>query len=154
MKPHPFDISISRQADNDPDLSYLGTYTDKPSFPFYDRLEGVIIHNHDEWEALDVENRPRSREYRYIHHFQCPDDAAIEQDARRLEDYGNGWSMEAIIVSASLDGKEFGSAALGGIESDSSEAYFKEIEKNLTEEAATMATKEFHEFMTKHRGTP
>ncbi len=144
-----FMVVIERTPDQDPDLSWLGTYTDKPTFPFYDRREGVVVHNSEEWEALG--ERRKGREYLYIHDFQCPeDDKAIEQDARRLEDYGNGWSMECMTATATLDGHEWGSASLGGIESDSDDAYFLEVEQELTDEARAMADVELDRFLATH----
>ncbi len=140
--------TTTREVDTDPDLSYLGAYTNNPTFPFYDRLEGVVIHNQEEFDALEVENRARSRECRYIHKFQSPEeDKSIILDARRLEDYGNGWGMMSVTASASIDGHEFGSAALGGIESDAGEEEFLIIEGGLIEDAREEAEAALAKFL-------
>ncbi len=148
-KKQDFTITFMREPDDCPDLSHLGEFTNSPTFPFYDRREGVVVHNDTEWEALG--DRPHGREYLYVHDFQCPeDDKAIEQDARRLEDYGNGWGMDVLTCTVTLDGHEFGSACLGGVESDCDDATIEQMQGELQDEAVKEAEENFKAFMAKH----
>ncbi len=145
-----FTISVARREDQCPDLSYLGSFTRRPTFPYWDRAASEIVHNDEEaqrHEGLYFS----ARQHRFVHDFQSPDnDEAIEQDAQRLTTYGIDWAQMIVTVTASLDGREWGSASLGGIESDSGDAHFDEVIADLTKEATAEAQEALAAFLAKH----
>lgn len=90
-------------------------------------------------------------ECRFIHNFQCPDDnTAVIHDAKRLESYGCSWEFIGLVVTASIDGHEFGRASLWGIENDSSNDFIDSTIEELTQEAIEQAESELAKFCTKH----
>lgn len=59
----------------------------------------------------------------------------VQEDMKRMLDYGETWAMQGCIVTLTVNGSELGHASLWGIESDSDVSYFLEVSKELTEEA-------------------
>lgn len=133
-----FRIVVKRMADEEPLLDHLGGYSDTPGPHAIDReAEG------------DVRNP--SRELRYFNPAGWDDKDPrgsaknARQDYERMEAYNRGdWYMLGIRTDAevgvSWDGgrswklDELTSGGLWGIESDSEERYFKEVEgKELSE---------------------
>lgn len=101
-----FDIVIERREDEAPDLSYL------------------------EQDYSDVEDLTEREKY-------------LQQDRERLEALHSGdWSMMYVLVTVRINNTnnwlvphEVGRASLSGIESDSEESYFVQVENELIDEA-------------------
>lgn len=78
-----------------------------------------------------------------VEHTHCDEamnEAQNKQDAERLAAYNRQeWWMEGCVVKAYLNGAEIGQASLWGIESDRDEAYTKQVEQELTQEAREAA---------------
>lgn len=73
---------------------------------------------------------------------ESPEDIAKyeAQDLERLDAYHRGdWEMLGVQVTVARNGIILGRASLYGIESDSGEEYFKEVEKELTFKALNNA---------------
>ena len=115
-------VTIKHMPDENPDLSYLGEYSDKPSEIHIDRQErGDMGRN----------------EMRYFN-LGCGDADYIEQDYKRAEAYNRGdWLCIGIRAEAevSYDAgngsrrlEKFTSGGLWGVESDSGKGYIAEIE--------------------------
>ncbi len=122
----PITIKVDFVDDDAPDLSYLGSCTDRPTFPAYDRATGTVVRSAD---AIDDDAAWSGSEYRFIHEG-CGDwseDKYVEQDARRLEDYGNGWSLLLVRARAYVAGVLMASVVIGGMESDATDADFAEL---------------------------
>jgi hypothetical protein len=149
-----FTVKVRRLVDIEPDLSYLGKFTNRPKLPYYDRCAQMAVLNaQDEDKANEVfeERGWSNREYRYIDDFAGIDGSEpneeqrkhIEQAAKRLEDYDRGeWQMLGVVAEAYREGVELGrSTGLWGIESDSDESYFAEVEQGEINDAVTDATR-------------
>lgn len=119
-----FDIKTEILPDDNPDLSWLGEFSNDPG-------PNAIDHH--------ATGRWLSRSFQGPRWFNPPNDEYGQQDYERLRDYHIGyWSMVGVVVTASFEGIELGSASLWGIESDS-EDYLNEVAKELTEDAITVA---------------
>ena len=85
--------------------------------------------------------RMGSREHRYFESDNYPDfdeqnAKYLTDDYKRMCDYNDGdWCMYGCIVTIKLDGNEVGEASLWGIESDSDDDYFEEVEEDLISQA-------------------
>jgi hypothetical protein len=116
-------VTFNREPDTDPDLSHLGEYSDRPAEVHIDRRErGDMEHG----------------EYRY---FNCGDGDPeyIEADYKRYEAYNRDeWGMLFCVAEAkiSINGitQTLTSGGLAGVESDSEESYFREIEDEQLDE--------------------
>jgi len=138
-------VTVRREVDidPDPDLSWLGEYTSSPT-------------NDSHPVAIDRKARGdhRQGEYTFFHgganysvggKFCDPVAeglAYVEQDYQRMEAYNRGeWWMVGVIATAVLE-TEAGPieevASLWGIESDSDEDFFVEVEKEQMGEAVWM----------------
>lgn len=61
----------------------------------------------------------------------------MQQDRERLDAYERGdWHMVGVIATLTIDGSELLTSSLWGIESDSGEEYFRQVEEELTAELA------------------
>lgn len=143
-------IKIVHMNDDDPDLSWLGEYTDqlKP---------GIIVRHYEKfYEDLseeELEEIPeRSREYRGFKPGDTGEKPGDEnykkyalQNYSRMEDINNGnvgfigISAEAKVLTQYPGSDHWlintlHSGGLYGIESDSDQSYFEEIEKEQLEE--------------------
>lgn len=153
-----FEVRLVHETDTDPDLSWIGEYTDE-------LRDGVIVRDRNEYyEKLpremdrDANGRfsgkgdlidplpERGREYRGFRPYAGGEKVGTKeyyeygmQDYRRMEDYNNmQWCFIGIKATAkvgvSLDGGEnytletISSGGLWGIESDSDKEYFREVE--------------------------
>jgi len=96
-----------------------------------------------------------TNEYRYFENDNYPDISEenakyLVQDYERMCDYHkNYWSMLGCTVSAHLDGNEIRYDSLWGIESDSEDSYFEEVENDLiaqVKEGLGKEVCELHEF--------
>lgn len=186
-------ITMHRVVDTDPDLSYLGSYSNSPgehAIPTYgpevgdsancnwcgeeiraddNGVGGIVWCHHfgstvcNDYPVGSVEDgdtaepdddyRPRgydSSKYRYFNPVwqnyagESPEDIAryVRADFERMESYGNdGWGMVGVYAQAEIvvagTIQEVHSGGLYGIESDSDESYFAEIEK---EELSALVT--------------
>lgn len=167
-----FNVLVTREDDECPDLSYLGEYRAHPPArgPYYDRaLERVVVPgerpepegpNEDcpepecpeckaraealaAWEVAEREDYSAGeewsgREYRYIHPG-CGDPEYLAQDVKRLESYPDQWCMVGVRARAYRKGVLLGESSCYGIESDSTEEFFKSQEDELAREAVAEA---------------
>lgn len=116
----PFTLRAECHAEEAPDLSWLGAFSDRWQPGAIDRV------------AAGVANRG---ERRYFVPSQCRGTHAEQRaDWRRLEDYGRGWEMVTVAVSVTYRGAEVASLAYGNIESDSGR-YLAETAADLAAEA-------------------
>ena len=118
-------VTVLRQLDDSPDLSFLGEYADAPADTSIDREERG--------------DRGRG-EYRYFN-LGCGEAEYIEQDYARAEAYNAGqWRMiglqavAAVVVNGTR--QTVHSGGLWGIESDSDDSFFEVVAR---EELATLA---------------
>jgi hypothetical protein len=124
-------VTVRREVDDSPDLSFIGEYSRKPEGP----------------NAIDRQERNDMgrNEYRYFNPTMTAEETgnpdSPEQDYRRMENYNRGeWCMMGVFATAEvvLTGnvvQKFRSGGLWGIESDSEESYFGEVAK---EELSTL----------------
>jgi len=115
------DIMVKWEQDDDPDFSYLGEYSDKPSPVHVDREELGDL---------------RRGEYRYFN-AGCGDPGPeyIMEDYKRMEAYRDGqWRMMGCVVTARTGNLE-AQASLWGIESDADQKYVDEVQAEVTAEA-------------------
>lgn len=111
-------VRIEWDVDEDPDLSFLGTYS-----------------NTIQTGGIDREERgDKSRnEYRFFNPG-CGDPAYIEDDYRRMEAYNaQQWCMLCATVTVTY-GKLEAFASMSGVDSDSDD-HRLEVERELTAEA-------------------
>lgn len=113
-------IRIIHQTDDNPDLSYLGEYSNNPASVHIDRKERGDMGRF---------------EMRYFN-AGCGDPDYIEQDYARAEAYNRGeWGMIGISAVADVQfsngapTQKIRSGGLWGIESDSDTDYFSEVER-------------------------
>ena len=134
-KAHIESIRIEHRPDDNPDLSWLGYYTDNPKS---DEMSKAI----DRQARGDV----GSCEYRYFVPAMAGDETgnpeSPEQDYRRCEDYNRGdWYMLGVIAKAEILSpggviQTVRSGGLWGIESDAGD-YFDEVEAEQLAELRT-----------------
>lgn len=122
-------VTIRREIDECPDLSWIGEYSNRPG---------------DEDKTIDRKERGDCGRLE-LPYFIATNSAAdtgnpesVDQDYRRMEDYGNGWVMVGVWIEAEVTVAECGrgssviqrirSGGLWGIESDSSDEFFAEVE--------------------------
>ena len=127
-------VTVHRAIDTDPDLSWIGEYSDHPG------EDGKTI---DRQEVGDWERGT----YRYFIAAMSESDTgsegSVKQDYARMQDYNRGdWCMMGVWVEAEvlLTGnatQKIRSGGLWGIESDSDESYFAEVTQ---EELASLRT--------------
>ena len=121
-----------RESDDSPDLSCLGEYSNQPDAVHIDREERGD-RGHGEYRYFNMSSNYTDEK---------PEDQQkyMEQDYRRMEDYGNGWCMMFLQCQAQvvINGivQTITSGGLGGVESDSDEDYFEEIKKEQLDELA------------------
>lgn len=130
-------VRIETVGDDDPDLSYLGEFTNDPSpeaFIRYGEHSGKQVKDLGEDDSLPE----KGREYRFflpgMTAEQTGNPESPKQDWRRMEDYGNGWSMVGIIAKAVIQtesgiSQTLRSGGIWGVESDISKEYVAELEK-------------------------
>jgi len=116
-------VTIRREVDDSPDLSFIGEYGRHPEGPC----------------AIDRQERGDMgrNEHRYFNPAMTGEETgnpdSPEQDYKRMEDYNRGeWCMMGVFATADvvLTGnvvQKVRSGGLWGIESDSDEGYFTEI---------------------------
>lgn len=120
MKVNASDIKMVKVEDYDPDLSYLGTWSDTPK-------EGAIDH------------KARTGDRNAYRYFNPENPEYAEQEYKRAMDFENGWLMcygvkaEIILNIPAPYGENhwiiqaINSPGLWGIESDSDDSYFEEV---------------------------
>jgi hypothetical protein len=124
-------VTVKRVLDEDPDLSYLGEFTDKYELGVW-KYAGVYSFDRHTYKYF----RPANSYHKYA-----------KQDIRRIADYNKGhWCMTGVIVSLFLDGVEISHSSLWGIESDSDESHFTEVEQELIAECLSDAKKQSDKF--------
>jgi hypothetical protein len=162
-----FKITITEQPDPDPDLSYLGEYSDTPHG---DRRLSVDVWavEHGHFANGEPGWRPHPHVYRWFNPaYGCTPSPTLEslraehaklnggnldeayrqvmrerrQDYDRMTAYQRGeWACLGVIVTASLNGVELASASLWGIESDGYDSVEEAAEEHgLIDEAVEQA---------------
>lgn len=118
-------IRVERVADQYPDLSYLGEYSDTPAAVHIDR---------------QARGDMRRGQFRYFN-LGTGDAEYIEADYAKMEEYQDGgWNMLGIravaevLVNGTLH--TLRSAGLWGVQSDSDESYLVEIGNEQIDELA------------------
>ena len=146
-KPAVEKVTIRRVADVDPDLSYLGEYTNDAGDWNIERQSGEYVHDLPE----DHDTPERGREYRYFTPYaggEKPGTADYRkyglQDYKRMEALNCGdWYMigitteaEALVPSSgtSCHIQHITGGSLWGIESDSEESYMESIARGCLHE--------------------
>lgn len=119
-------VTIHRDLDDSPDLSWIGEYSNHP---------GPDDRTIDRQERGDMGHG----EFRYFVAAMSPADTgnaeSVECDYRRMEDYSNGgWHMTRVYATADVQFlgdvvQTLRSGGLWGIESDSGD-YFKDVEQD------------------------
>ncbi len=126
-------VHVCHPIDEDPDLSYLGEYSNTPDPRF----------------CIDRKERGRQERgtYRYFNPSKNYDGEGMdelkkytEQDYNRMEDYNRGgWCMEGVCAVAKVQLgstliQKLESGGLWGIESDSDRSFFQEMEEEQLDE--------------------
>ncbi len=141
-----FTVRVRVHDDDVPDLSWLGEYKSKAPArgPYYDRALGRVVDASEDCMREDEQlvgerwDRQNRHTYRYIWPG-TGDVAYLEQDAKRLEQYGDDWSLVGIVATAYRAGVELGQASIWGVETDSADRYFAELTAELVDEAVAEA---------------
>lgn len=126
-------IRVFKMIDQDPDLSWLGEYSDRATSP----------------AAIDREERgDKGRgEFRYFNPAMTGEETgnpeSPEQDYQRCEDYNRGgWCMLGIQASATIvvNGvrQDINSGGLWGVESDGGDTYHREVAHEQLRELASI----------------
>lgn len=120
-------VVFVKELDDDPDLSYLGEYSNKPAAVHIDRQE---------------RGDQGRNQLRYFN-AGAGDPAYIEADYKRYEAYHAGdWCMTWLQAKAEVvvQGvtQYVTSGGLGGVESDSGPVYFGELRTEQLDELATI----------------
>lgn len=132
-----FKIECKIELDTDPDLSWLGKYSDSPGVNAIKRNPGIL-------EVWDYEYfNPGNGDYGLPRGKNGGVNAEARkyayQDYRRMERYNAGdWCMYGLVVTASRYGVELGEASLWGVESDCQE-HIAETFRELVHEAISAA---------------
>lgn len=123
-------LTVQMIPDYDPDLSWLGEYSNMPGNGAIDTGRGgrylkyfnPPIENYEGAEADEIEKYCR-------------------QDFERMEGYNNNeWMMVGVLASVYVDGRKVGDASLWGIEFEYQiEDYHREIMRDEAREALTEA---------------
>jgi len=125
-------VSIERVTDECPDLSYLGRYSDSDAT---NRKNEIAIER--EYSGVG--------EYHWFIAAEVDNMKQAQQNYRRMESYENQqWCMLGIIAKAQIlvpSGQNDGftvqtirSGGIYGVESDSEESYFEELEEEEIED--------------------
>lgn len=141
-----FTIRIQWLEDEDPDISYLGTFTSNSS------VAGAIAystdsrkHSHfvpaiteqEHFESLREIVNPSSRS-KQVYGVRTARKLAqqyVQEDMQRAASFGDSWIMLYCAVSIHLNGRVVGYASLHGIESDSDKSELQQVESEVSEEA-------------------
>lgn len=118
---------VYKKVDDNPDLSYLGKYSDKPEKVHIDRLK---------------QGKLERSESRYFN-AGCGDPDYIKQDYRRMQAYNRGdWHMVAVCCEISVKTATnwavdavVARSSVWGVESDSKASYFLELAEEQISEA-------------------
>lgn len=137
-----YDLRASVMYEDDPDLSYLGEFTDKWS-------PNAIKRRNPGWRECKywVPANTYEDHYRGLramnfdkHTSDCLARKYVANDLRRHETYGDNWGQYVVVVTAHRYNKEVGDAGIGGVELDSlADAYLEEVTNDLADEALDSA---------------
>lgn len=123
-------IRVIREVDIDPDLSWLGEYSNEPGANAIDRQErGDMGRNEFRFCNITLSGE------------QTGNPASVEHDYRRLEDYNRGgWCMMGVYAVAEviIGGtiQRIRSGGLYGVESDAGNDYWAELGREQLAELA------------------
>lgn len=140
-------VIIRKAVDTNPDLSFIGEYTDEAGEWYIERESGEYVHDLPE----DHETPTRSREYRYFKPYAGGEKPGTSyyrkyglQDFERMESYNNQqWCMIGITTEAevlvpiagdSCHVQQISGGSLWGIESDSESSFFESTAKDCLAE--------------------
>jgi hypothetical protein len=129
-------VKIVREPDDCPDISHLGEYSNSPG---------------ESDRTIDRQKRgEQSRgEYRYFIAAMSGEEtgnpASVEQDYQRAEAFNRGdWHLVVIHARASVRvngvSQTVSSGYMGGVESDSGDSYFEEIQSDQLSELRGILT--------------
>lgn len=144
-----FTVQAKIVLNEDPDLSFIGEYTDKQEPGVIVRQNGEFIEDWPEDDPLPE----RGREYRFFKPYAGGEQPGSKdyqtygfQDYKQMEEYNRGdWCMIGIVVKVFKAGVELSSGSLWGIESNSEVSYFDEIARDLAGEAVEEAKSKLKE---------
>lgn len=136
-------VSVRWEPDDDPDLSYLGKYTDQHVEGAIDRkalgdatdreYQYFVSANHSVFRSEDwshVSGQDKKKVIKKHGSLKNAVRAYAMEDYRRMEAYNRGeWAMEGCVVTARL-GSLKAESSLWGVESDAGKKYRDEIEQD------------------------
>ena len=140
-----YTFTIRYEYDPNPDLSYLGTYTDNADAPgaiAWDRV-GWDEYTHFIPQITEDEHftglRAMMRGSKHVYSVKRARELArsyVQQDYERMEAYNNDqWSMLGCIVTFKVNSITISESSLWGIESDTDKSELSSIESALCYEA-------------------
>ena len=128
-------LRVTLEIDYYPDASWLGTFSEYREPENEDEklvyLKDMVVLDHhgiwrDEYGRIVPTPEPYeySRDYQYTFHNNGHDKIAYAiQDAKRLRDLNNGrWAFLVCVATVTMDGRQIGNWALGGLEDDCDKA--------------------------------
>lgn len=118
-----FEIVATISPDEYPDLSYLGTFSNKRESEF-SICHAERTHNHRQLDYFNPTNLDKSLS-------TITQKKYVEQDYQRLVTYGDQWHMICLCVAIFLDGHELCDDHVCGIESDSGHEFIDDYVENM-----------------------
>lgn len=146
-------IEVQRVYDDSADSSYLGEFCEYDSKhtprnenqKLVHRDSGLVLDHHGIWrdERGRIQAEPPSyrntlfREYQYTFHDNGHERISYAlADNRRMEGLESGdWCYTGVRAVVTFSGVVIGESSVWGIESDSDEFYFQEVEQDEVKEA-------------------
>lgn len=145
-----FTVRVRFDYDTDPDLSYIGEFSDTP--------EAGAIDHHEQgrwlgrsWRGdryFNPTNYSSALKYYQETEKLSEEEAKARADREAMQDYNrlvgyytDEWSMLTMVVTVYLNGVMLGDSSLGGVDSDSGSAHFLEIYEEQLHEAMVEARK-------------
>jgi hypothetical protein len=140
-------FTVEWKPEEDPDLSFLGKFTDESKEWNISRAHNKFVHDLTKEEKWEADNWGRQREYGYFEPVgggEKPSSKLFKkfamQDYDRIKAYNQGeWCMYGCVVTAFFRGIEVGYASCWGYESDMGESEANQVEKELISEARIQA---------------
>lgn len=118
-----FELEARVMDDENPDLSYLGEFSDKPAAKF----------------SIKCKSMGNIPHYKYFNAENVKNDEQALENYKRALDYGNGWSCVGVVVHVHKAGVKLATTSLWGIESDSGQDYLTGCANDLAHDALSEA---------------
>lgn len=148
----PFSVEVRRYADEDADLSHLGTFS-------HEWREGAIVHDagpgqpryfipakhipHDPKQWAGVPKDVQEKVIKRYGSLVKADEAYARDDYNRLAAVARGqWEPIVISVSVKFDRYDMAERKKGGLESDAAESFLRQVEDELAAQALEIARHE------------